>query len=54
MKDADLRFYAAGSVSGTIEEVREIEWPFCAVQGGEAATRYLHGDEPVDRRSGPF
>jgi hypothetical protein len=48
MDDADLLFYAAGSVSGTIEEVHEFEWPVCAVHGDDRATRYRHGDEPVE------
>lgn len=48
MDDADLLFYPAGSVSGTIEEVHEFEWPVCAVHGEDPATRYLHGGESVD------
>ena len=42
-----LLFTAAASVSGTIEEVRQIEWPVCAVHGGDPMTRDLHGEEPV-------
>jgi hypothetical protein len=48
MNDAELRLYAAGSVSGTREEMREIEWPLRAVHGDEAGTIYLHGEEPVE------
>ena len=48
MTNASLLFHAAGSVSGTIEEVREIEWPVCAVHGDDPTTRYLHGEESVE------
>jgi hypothetical protein len=30
--------------SGTIEAVHEIEWPVCAVHGGDPMTRDLHGE----------
>jgi len=39
---------AAASVSGTLQEVPEVEWPVCAVHGDDPATRYLHGEESVD------
>ncbi len=42
-----LFFAAADSVSATIEEVHEVEWPICSVHGDDPTTRYLHGDEPV-------
>lgn len=48
MDNASLLFNAAGSVSGTIEEIHEIEWPVCAIHGDDPATRNLHGDESVD------
>jgi hypothetical protein len=48
MDDASMLFHAPGSVSGTIEEVHEIEWPVCAIHGGDPMTRYLHGEEPVE------
>ncbi len=48
MNDAELLLHAAGSVSGTIEDVHEIEWPVCAVHGDDPATRYLDGMESVD------
>jgi hypothetical protein len=48
MDNASLLLHAAGSVSSTIEEVREIEWPVCAVHGDDPTTRYLQGEEPVE------
>jgi len=47
MDDASLLFNAAASVSGTLEEVHEIEWPACAVHGGDPMTRPLDGEVPV-------
>lgn len=38
-----LLFNAAESVSATIEEVHEIEWPICAIHGDDPRTRW----EPV-------
>jgi hypothetical protein len=35
MDDASLLFFAAASVSGTVEEVHQIDWPVCAVHGGD-------------------
>jgi hypothetical protein len=32
MDDDDLLFNAAGSVSDTLKEVHEIEWPACAAR----------------------
>lgn len=48
MNDAYLLFCAAAGVSGTIEDVHEIEWPVCALHGDDQATRWLDGDESVD------
>lgn len=39
---------AAGSVSATLKEVHEIEWPVCAVHGGHPETSIWDGEEPVD------
>ena len=38
---------AAGSVSATLKEVPEIEWPVCAVHGGHPDSIW-DGEEPVD------
>ena len=49
MDDARLLFTAAASVSGTIKEVDEIEWPACAADGEEPVALsddFVH-DEPV-------
>jgi hypothetical protein len=46
--DASMLFHAAGSVSGTIEDVHEFEWPICALRGGDPTTRYLHGHESFE------
>jgi hypothetical protein len=43
-----LLFSAAGSVSATMKEVHEIEWPACAVHGGHPETSVWDGEEPVD------
>jgi hypothetical protein len=40
MDDDDLLFNAAGSVSDTLKEVHEIEWPACAAS-------IWDGEEPV-------
>jgi hypothetical protein len=47
MKRSLLLFNAAGSVSATLKEVPEIEWPVCAVHGGHPASIW-DGEEPVD------
>jgi hypothetical protein len=39
---------AADSVSATLKEVHEIEWPVCAVHGGHPETSVWDGEEPVD------
>jgi hypothetical protein len=39
---------AAASVSATLKEVPEIEWPVCAVHGGHPETSIWDGEEPVD------
>jgi len=43
-----LLFSAANSVSATLKEVHEIEWPVCAVHGGHPETSVWDGEEPVD------
>jgi hypothetical protein len=48
MDDASLLSNAAASVSGTIEEVHEIEWPVSAVHGSDPMNRDLHGLYPVE------
>jgi hypothetical protein len=45
---AGFRHDRTGRVSGTIEEMHEIEWPVCAVRGSDPTTRDLHGEEPVE------
>ena len=47
MDDAGLLYYAAGSVSATLKEVYEIEWPVCAVHGGHPETSVWDGEESV-------
>jgi len=47
MDDASLLFNAAASVSGTIKEVDEIEWPVCAAHGDDRMARASDGEEPV-------
>jgi len=47
LDDAGLLFNAALSVSGTIEEYHEFEWPVCAVHGGDD-TRWDAGTESVE------
>jgi len=47
MDDASLLFNAAASVSGTIKEVDEIEWPVCAAHGDDRMARAPDGEEPV-------
>ena len=49
MDGASLLFTAAASVSGTITEVDEIEWPVCAADGEEpvALSDDFLLDEPV-------
>ncbi len=47
MDDASLLFNAAASVSGTIKEVDEIEWPACAAHGDDRMARAPDGEEPV-------
>jgi hypothetical protein len=39
---------AADSVSATIKEIHEVEWPVCAVHGGHPETSIWDGEEPVD------
>jgi hypothetical protein len=48
MGDAELLFTASLSVSGTLEEFHEFEWPVCAVHGDDRATRWLAGTECVE------
>jgi hypothetical protein len=48
MDDAELLFNAALSVSGTIEEYHEFEWPVCAVHGGDRCDRWSQGTESVE------
>jgi len=45
MDDAWLLFNAAGSVSGTLKEVHEIDWPVCAVHSDDPVTPPLDGEE---------
>lgn len=47
MEGSWLLVAAAGSVSGALKEVAEIEWPICAVHGGHPG-RIWHGRDPVD------
>jgi hypothetical protein len=47
MNGASLLLYAAGSVSGTLNEVQEIEWPVCAAHGGDPVSCLREGEEPV-------
>jgi hypothetical protein len=47
MEGAWLLVGAADSVSGTLKEVPEIEWPVCAVHGGHPGSIW-DGEEPVD------
>ena len=47
MDDAELVFNAALSVSGTIEEYHEFEWPVCAVHD-DVTTRWDAGTESVE------
>jgi hypothetical protein len=42
-----LLFRAADSVSATLKEVHEIEWPACAIHGGHPGNIW-DGEEPVD------
>lgn len=44
---AGLLCSAAGSVSATLKEIPEIEWPVCAVDGGHPASIW-DGEDPVD------
>jgi hypothetical protein len=46
MDNASLLFHAAGSVSGTIEEVHEIEWPLCAVHGEDPTSAICMATSP--------
>lgn len=48
MEGASLLFNAAASVSGTLDEVREIEWPVCVVHGSDPAAGHLYGEERVE------
>lgn len=43
-----LLFSAAESVSATLKEVPEIEWPVCALHGGHPETSIWDGEEPGD------
>ena len=52
MDDASLLFNAAGSVSGTLKEVHEIDWPVCAIHGGHPETSIWDGGEPVGLTDG--
>ena len=45
MDDASLLYNAAGSVSDTLKEAPEIDWPVCAVHGGDPKTPPLDGEE---------
>jgi hypothetical protein len=47
MKGPWLLFSAADSVSATLKEVPQIEWPVCAVHGGHPA-RIWDGEDSVD------
>jgi hypothetical protein len=47
MEGSWLLVCAADSVSGTLKEVHEIEWPVCAVHGGHPG-HIWHGRDPVD------
>jgi hypothetical protein len=38
---------AANSVSGTLKEIPEIEWPVCAIHGGHPESIW-DGEDPVD------
>ena len=48
MDDAAMLFNAAAGVSGTIEEVREIQWPVCAAHGDIPLPSPLYGEELVE------
>ena len=48
MDDASLLFTAASSVSGTLEEVHQIQWPVCAAHGGIPLAYPLYGEELVE------
>ena len=47
MDGASLLFNAAASVSGTLQEVDEIEWPVCGVHGDDRIAHVLDGEDPV-------
>ena len=48
MDDASLLFTAASSVSETLEEVHQIQWPVCAAHGGIPLADPLYGEELVE------
>jgi hypothetical protein len=48
MDDASLLFTAASSVSGTLEEVHQIQWPVCAAHRGIPLAYPLYGEELVE------
>lgn len=47
MHGACLLLNAAGSVSDTLKEVHEVEWPACAAHGDHPMTSLWGGEEPV-------
>lgn len=47
MDDDDLLFNAAGSVSDTLKEVHEIEWPACAAHERDPTTSIWDSEELV-------
>ena len=52
MEGASLLFNAAASVSGTLDEVHEIEWPVCVVHGSDPVTGHLYGEDRVEIADG--
>jgi hypothetical protein len=47
MEGSWLLVGAADSVSGTLKEIPEIEWPVCVIHGGHPGSIW-DGEEPVD------
>jgi len=46
MEGSWLLVCAAGSVSATLKEVHEVEWPVCVIHGGHPEAIW-DGEEPV-------
>jgi hypothetical protein len=47
LEDDDLLVNAAGSVSDTLKEVHEIEWPACAAHDRDPRTSIWQDEDPV-------